>query len=188
MLTFPADIQISNIKLETHQPAKYAEGANFTAWTQKTGYHRTDISFQVTMTPADSRKLEAFYAQLGGRANMFKLWLPERSKSAGSVTGLVKVKDPVAVGVNKLTYTSLGTFAVGDLFTIANDPKVYMVVDSHQANKEITFVPELRKAIAKDDVISHEHVMFTVRLAGDKTSVSSSTGFVYKTTIKVTEV
>ena len=128
VIDFPHDLAIlSDVILTQNTPVYSTESLSLIRTARSRGIHRLEGSIIATVEESNIRAFEAFLVQVEGRLNQIKLKLPGRfdSKTAvNATTSVALIPGNTNVGMAGQT----GTVSIGDYFTLANDPKIYMAI------------------------------------------------------------
>jgi hypothetical protein len=184
---FPhANLIISNLKIKHSTPVFYNESINLSGGGLDRGLHQILGSFDIHINTSHNQKIyESFLIKTRGRLNPFYLQLGGRfaSEAVGVLT-----KTSHTVGSTEINIDSFaGTIHDGDMFTIANDDKIYLVMDELINSGLLTFFPALRKPIPIGAVLNFNPKML-VRLQDDTQSIDyGQGGIIHTTTLKFKE-
>lgn len=182
----PQNLIISNVTIDHITPNFYAESVNLQGRSRDRGIHRWAGSFDITIADElDKRKFEAFLLKVRGRLNPFYMSFGGRFSSPG-VSGVLALASAASVGDTSIVLKAFsGTVNEGDVFTLPNDDKVYMFMETKNGSGPINIYPALRQSQVVDGVITVNDVRPLIRLDKDVQTVNyEDTGAIHTATFK----
>lgn len=131
------------------------------------GIHQLKGSFDVIVEGIEEQKaLEAWFCELGGRANEFEIDLPERFKTTGISNPLTTSNE--GIGTSSMTLSGFtGTITAGSFFNMLNDSKTYISLNTVSGGGTINFRPALRQSQLTSSLINFTTPTILARLTSD---------------------
>jgi len=168
MALFPTS-EFSSSTPVSHSPSYLSESQSLKTIAISTGAQRWEIELETAwIFMAEARRVWAFLNALFGQAKTFEVALPIFSEPVGIVAGVVSVSAAYSAGDNSITFTNF-TPEPGDFFTFNGHTKVYQVESA--VGNVATIFPPLLQAVASNEVVTAENVLFTLRLKNDFSKV-----------------
>jgi hypothetical protein len=142
---------------------------------------RWKVSFVLSnLHEADTATLQAFFAQLRGRAGRFTLHNMARLLPRGTARGTALVKGAAQTGTSLIIDgMSVGaTLLAGDFFAVNGELKMITATATANGSGEATvsFEPPLRSSPADNAAVTMESPTATFMLTSDDMSVTTRTG------------
>lgn len=175
--TIPSTLIISNVSIKHNIPTFYNESINLKGNSTDRGIHRLEGTLDLTTTSnKDKRQLEAFLMRLRGRSGEFFLSLPDRFTALDQDLDLaVSTNGAHNIGDTSLTLSIFdGVITEGDMFTIANDKKIYIATTSSELSSTIEIYPPLHKAAADALLVDFGSPTILARLVDDMQTIDYS--------------
>jgi len=185
----PTNLIVSNVQVKHYTPTFYNESINLKGTSKDRLLHRIEGSFDVNVVGTAAQKsLESFLLKVRGRFKPFYFDLGARFTSE-TVTSTVTVSGAYTAGDTLITLGAFtGSVSDGDLFTVANDNKVYMAMETESSGGILEIFPPLMKNIPDATVLDFTNVNVYARLDEDVQSISyEEAGLIHMMTINFKE-
>lgn len=165
-MNFPEDLIISNLQIKHDTPVFYNESINRKGTSYDRGVHQLKGSFDLTIsTENDQRRFESFLLNIRGRFNPFYLDLGKRFST--NVNDLF-LDGSHSIGQSQLTFDlGAGVIPNGTVFNLANDDKVYMMIQDYLHASPVNIYPPLQKAQPNGAPAAFRNVKVLARLESD---------------------
>ncbi len=178
-ISLPSNLIISNVTLSHNTPTYYSESLDFKSKSVDRGIHRLEGTIDVTTNNnAEKRALEAFMLKVRGRANPFYIDLPDRFKSNTVISANISTNVAGNPGDNTIAVGAfIGNISAGDMFTILNDNKTYVVLDDKLPGAGlINIYPPLRKGFVSGTPLDFNTNKIYARFRQDTQTISYTNG------------
>jgi len=164
MATLPTEFKIASAEISNNVPITETDSRSLIRVQRKTGGQRWEM--RLGSTRLNLEELKPILGALSGIRNSMstiEIAIPVYSDSVAT-TKVAAVSR--AIGVTSITVNSTSDIAVGDYFKFAGHSKVYMVTAITNGTN-FSFFPNLKEAVASNEVLTFDGVEFTMRLTGD---------------------
>lgn len=187
----PDGCVISNVVVNHNTPQFATKSLSLKQKTKERNLHQLSGSFDVHLPDERTQKrFESWLCKVRGRANAFELKLSGRFTAGSHLAQLTpKLFTETTSGVTTITLRAIsGEVWEGDMFTFANDRKVYVATsDGSSSSKTISFYPPARIAHHINEPLNFD-VTVTAMLNEDLQTITyEESGLIHTVTVNWTE-